>query len=173
MNDYWVTLELSRMGEKERPEDLKDLLMSDVSGKEVDIFVPAVSFYRRDNAVTVCVLEGYAFVRAGHPAGFYFEFESSPYIAKVLSRDERSGRFLLYVPDSDIQTLRDSLEEKAIREIEVHDTVMVTDGAYQNLTGTVVGLSPDKEHAYIDIDGLVSLDTYVELPLQFISKVDA
>jgi transcription antitermination factor NusG len=69
--------------------------------------------------------------------------------------------------------LRDSLEEKAIREIEVHDTVMVTDGAYQNLTGTVVGLSPDKEHAYIDIDGLVSLDTYVELPLQFISKVDA
>jgi len=172
MIDYWVTLELSRLGEKERPEDLEELLRSEVPDKELDIFIPAASFYRRENAVTVCVLEGYAFVRGGYPANFYFEFESSPYIAKVLSLDDRGARYLQYVPEAKIQELRQRLLDQTVREIEEGDFVEITDGAYQNLKGHVVGLSPDGEKAYISIEGLVSLDTYVELPLQFVKKVD-
>jgi len=160
------------MGEKERPEDLKDLLLQEMPDKDLEIFMPSVSFYRRENAVTVCVLEGYVFLRGGHPAGLYFEFESSPYISRVLSRDERSGRYLQYVPNSDIEVLRQRLLEQAAREIEVGDAIEVTDGAYQSLTGEVVGLSPEEDKAYVSIDGLVSIDTFVELPLQFVKKVD-
>lgn len=172
MIDYWVTLELSRLGEKERPEDLEDLLRSEVPGKDVEIFIPAASFYRRDNAVTVCVLEGYAFMRAGHPAVFYFEFEDSPYINRVLSRDEQGARYLQYVPNSNIEKLRRSLAEQTVREFNENDRIEVTDGVYKSLTGVVVGLSPDHETAYISIEGLVSLKTYVELPLQFVKKLD-
>lgn len=173
MIDYWVTLELSRMGEKERPEDLIKFLIAEVPDKEVELFIPAASFYRRDNAVTVCVLEGYAFVRGGHPAVFYFDFEHSPYVAKVLALDDRGARYLQYVPNDKIEELRARLIEQSIREIEVDDLVEITDGAYRNLKGQVVGLSPDGETAYLSIDGLVSLDTYVELPLQFVKKVDS
>lgn len=169
--DYWVTLELSRMGEKKRPEELQQLLEAEVSHKDVDIFIPAISFYRKDNAVTVCLMEGYAFVRAGHPACFYFEFEKSPYINRVLSRDERSGRYLEYVPESAISDLRRQLQEYTVREIEVGDEIIVDEGAYQNLEGTVMGLNPAGEAAYVRIHELKSLTTVVELPLQFLRKL--
>lgn len=172
MIDFWVTLELSRMGERELPEELTRMLKAMCPDTDLEVFIPAVSFYRRDHAVTVCVLEGYAFVRAGLPASFYFDFESSPFISRVLSRDERKGRFLQYVPDEDIVQLKHKLAIQSVREIKIGDRVEISDGAYRNLSGVVEGMSPDKTKAYITVEGLVSLETAVELPLQFIKKVN-
>lgn len=170
MTELWVTLELSRMGEKERPEDLHDLLLAEFPDKDVEIFIPAQSFFRRDNAVTVCVLEGYAFIKAGHPAAFYFEFENSPYVSKVLSRDEKEGRYLQYVHQDSIDSLRSKLQVQSIREIKVGDAVTIHEGVYSNMTGVVQGLNSNGEDAYVSIDGLVSLETFVVLPLQFLKK---
>lgn len=172
MIDVWVTLELSRSGERERPEDLRKLIFAATDDEDVEFFVPAISFVRRDNAVTICVLEGYAFVRAGLPASFYFDLETSPYVARVLSLDEKKGRYLQYVPNSDIEVLKLKLSQQSIREIQISDVVFIADGAYKNLTGTVDGMSPDKTTAYITIEGLVSLETAVELPLQFLKKIE-
>ena len=66
--DLWVTLELSHQGEKELPEDITRSLTCFFPGKDLEVFLPMSSFVRKGNHVIVCVLQGYVFVRAGHPA---------------------------------------------------------------------------------------------------------
>ena len=166
----WVTLELSRKGEKEEPEALRDLLSHAAGGKDVEIFVPAMSYFRKDHALTLTVMEGYAFVRAGFPAAFYFEFEKSPYVSKVLSTDDRTGRYLCYVPDSAIQEMRSQLRDQSIREVDQGDEVSIVDGVYAGLEGTVLKVLDNDEDALVNIHGLVSIETVVEFPLQYLKR---
>jgi transcription antitermination factor NusG len=165
----WVVLELSRQGDKELPEDLAFYIQKSIS-KPLEVFVPARSFYRRENAVTIRVLEGYAFVRAGYSPGVYIELENSPYVTKVLSTDSKQGRYLQYVEDIEIQKMTQQLDEQSIREIEVEDEVSICSGVYEGLQGIVKGMDDVKETAYVEILNLTSLNTYVPLPVQFLTK---
>jgi transcription antitermination factor NusG len=171
LDKQWVILELSRMGERERPEDLFQILKREAGSDDLDIFVPSVSFSRRDNWVTICLMEGYAFIEGGRPAGFYFDLEDSPYVSKVLTRNESNGRFLVYVSHDEILKLKERLRDQTIRDLKEGDTVEVTSGAYSSLEGTVIDFTQDNTHALIKIHDLVSLDTIVELPLQFLQKI--
>ena len=168
----WVTIELTRSAEREKPENLLKLLRGDGSiPDDLEIFLPATSFNRRDNWITVCLMEGYAFVEAGRPAAFYFQLEDSAYVSRVLSRDERIGRFLIYVPNDKIQHLKDRLREQTLRDFEDGDTVEIIEGAYQNLEGTIIEFKEGDDKAFIKIHDLISIDTIVELPLQFLRKI--
>lgn len=169
MTDQWVILELSNQGEKELPEDLKRSLEK-MASKEVEIFVPSRSFYRRENAKTICVLEGYIFMRAGYSPGFYFEFENSPFIAKVLAEERTKGRYLQYLDDDNIQQLRAKLDVVSIREVELEDRVKIIEGVYSDMEGVVKWMDDEKTEAAIEILGLKSLNTYVTVPVQFLIK---
>lgn len=167
----WVTLELTRRAEKEKPEDLKTLLKGEASiPDDLELFIPATSFDRRDNFVTVCLMEGYVFLEGGRPSSFYFHLENCSYVSRVLSRDESTGRYLAYVPDEKIQDLKDRLRKQTLRDFGEGDEVEIIGGAYDNLEGEVVEFNKDDDHAFVKIDGLVSIDTIVELPLQFLRK---
>lgn len=167
----WVILELSHLGEKENPKDLVTLLQGDIGDKEVDIFVPSTSFHRRDNWVTICLMEGYIFIRGGLSAGFYFNLEDSAYIQRVLTRDEPHGRFLVYVPDSEVEDLKERLRTQTLRDFGEGDKIEIIEGAYESLEGTVLDFNPNTDRALVEIHELVSIETIVELPLQFLRKI--
>ena len=169
--NQWVILELTNMGEKEDPEDLVSLLRNDMGDKDVEVFIPSTSFYRRDNCVTICLMEGYIFLESGESAAFYFDLESSPYIQRVLTRDEPHGRFIVYVPEQEIKDLKSRLRKQAFRDFGEGDKVEIIEGAYENLEGTVIDFNPETDQALVDIKELVSIDTIVELPLQFLRKI--
>lgn len=169
-SDQWVTFELTRMGEKEKPEDLVEIIETETGDTEAEVFVPATSFQRRDNWVTICLMEGYIFMEGGQPASFYFDLESLPYIERVLSRDVSSGRYIEYVPNEEVQELKQRLRKRSLRDFGKGDEVEIIEGAYENLEGEVIEFNPENERALVDIDELVSLDTIVELPLQFLQK---
>lgn len=167
----WVILELSHMGEKESPPDLVKLLQGDIGDEEVEIFVPSASFHRRDNWVTICLMEGYIFMEGGLAAGFYFDLERSAYIQRVLTRDEPHGRFIVYIPGDEVDELKARLRTQTLRDFGEGDYVEIIEGAYENLEGTVLDFNPQTDHALVEIHELVSIETIVELPLQFLRKI--
>lgn len=169
----WVTLELTRLAEKEKPEDIITLIKGDagVQGDDIEFFIPSTSFNRREKWVTICLMEGYLFVEGGRPAGFYLGLEQCPYVSRVLTRDERSGRYIVYIPDDQIQELKVRLRDQTLRDFGEGDKVEIIEGAYENLEGTVVDFNPSTKQAFVKIHELVSLDTIVELPLQFLQKI--
>lgn len=167
----WVILELTRLGEKEKPEDLVSLIQGETGISDLEIFIPSTSFHRRDNWVTICLMEGYIFMEGGRRAGFYFDLEEIPYIARVLTRDEPTGRYIVYVPNEEVDKLKSRLRTQTLRDFGEGDTIEVIEGAYESLEGTVIDFNPETKHAFVKIHELVSLDTVVELPLQFLRKI--
>lgn len=168
----WVVLELTRLGEKEKPEDLLEILKNEVDDDDVEIFIPAKTFIRKNNRTSVTLMEGYVFFSGGKPASFYFDLEDMPQISKVLTKDDNTGRYIKYLPDNEIQTLKDKLQVLTVSHIEEGDRVDIIDGVYKNLEGVVLGFNVSTEYALVQIIGLVSLETVVELPLQFLERID-
>lgn len=165
----WVVAELTKQGEEDIPERVSAVLRGQL-GDDVDIFVPAQSFSRRGNYMTICLMEGYVFIEGGKPAGTYLDLEGSLYISRILTRDETYGRYLVYVGDNEVQTLRERLLEQTRREFRAGDEVEVIEGVYENLEGTVLSVDTNTKKAMIKIHDLVSINTVVELPLQFLAQ---
>lgn len=165
----WVILELSRKGEKEDPNILDKILRVTLQKDDIDVFVPAISFSRRETSVTICLMEGYAFVEAGHSAQVYYDLESSDYVAKVLSTAGH-GRHLYYLEDEKIQEMKKDLKERAFRDHQIGDVVDIVEGVYESLTGRIVDILMDQARAFVRIEELKSIETIVELPFTFLNK---
>jgi len=162
----WVIMELSYQGEQKTPEELALLLRGQLGGG-ADIFIPAVTFSRRNSTVTICLMEGYFFIEASLPTSTYFDLEDTTYVRKVLTRDESKGRFLYYVDQAMIDDLKSRLKEQTVRNIQVGDMVKVVEGPYSKLSGEILSLVEGEDRALIHIVDLKSMEVIVELPFQF------
>lgn len=162
----WVAVELSLQGERKPPAELEMVVRSEI-GEGVEIFVPSVSFTRRESEVVLCLMEGYFFVEAALPPSTYFSLERSPYVERVLTRDEPEGRFICYVGDETITELKGGLAELVSRDIKVGDYVRVVEGVYSDLSGRILSVDQEKEKASVHIVDLRSMEVIVELPFQF------
>lgn len=166
----WVIVELSHKGEKESPSDLEILLKQELSD-EVEIFVPALTYSRKDHDVTICLMEGYVFIEAALPTSTYFMLEDCPYVRRVLTRDESRGRYVRLVSDAEVDQLRKQLNKKAFRDLKIGDRVLITEGPHSELKGEIVDLRPDEAKASVNIEELRSIKTCVELPYPFLRKI--
>lgn len=167
----WVVLELSHQGEKKTPQELETLLRQHL-GDAVEVFVPAMTFTRRETCVTIYVMEGYVFVGAGLSTERYFDLEDTIYIQTVLSQEEADGRYLRYVPHSTVQELETKLQRLVSRSIQPGDQVCITQGAYSQLMGKILHVFPEDERATVHVTDLESMEVIVELPYQFMELVD-
>lgn len=168
--EKWVVVELSHQGERKTAYELKTIVENEISDG-TEVFIPSITYTRHDNNVTVCLMEGYFFVSGGLPSSIYFQLENLPYVRRVLSRDEATGRYICYVGESTVTDLKEKLRAQAARDIEVGDDVLVTDGTYSELKGEVLDLFPDEGTATLRIKELVSMDVIVKLPYQFFERV--
>lgn len=169
--DQWVIVELSSRGEKKDKHELEEVLQDRVD-RDVEIFIPSTSFWKNDDCVTIWLMEGYIFFEAGHPASFYFDLEGSPYISKVLTRDDPSGRYLLYIDQEEIESLKSRLREQSMKNIEEGDQVEIKEGTYESLRGEVFDLPEDQEEVYVKVTELGALDEIIiEIPEAFLEKV--
>lgn len=167
--DRWVIVELSHRGEKKDPPELEELLRQEI-GDDVEIFVPAMTYTRNEETVTICLMEGYAFIAEGISTSRYFSLEESPYVQRVMARNESDGRFVQYVPDTEVKQLRRQLNRKAFRDLSIEDEVLITEGSHSELEGEIVDLRPEENMASVRIDGLKSISSIVELPYAFLEK---
>jgi transcription antitermination factor NusG len=168
-SNKWVVVELSHQGEKKSTSELIPLIENEI-GSDLEIFVPSLTYSRYDRNVTICLMEGYFFVEGGRAASTYFVLEESPYVQRVLSRDEDSGRYLCYVGQETVDELRGKLQKQAARDIRVGDYVLVNEGAYQSLKGKILDVFMERERATVHIVDLKSMEIIVELPFQFFGR---
>lgn len=165
----WVALELTRHGEKLVEEgtldrELRRLLEVD---EKWPVFVPARIYERKGRSVTVHLMEGYAFVATGLDEIHYFRLENTKLVEQVLSehRGRRGIRVLSTIPDSRINELRRQLVEEVASDLVPGMPVLVTDGIYSKLEGTVLDVEGD--HAIVRFE-LRSLKVISKVPKVFL-----
>lgn len=198
MSDHqkWVVLKLSKSGQKKDQDELIDLFQEEVNHR-VEFFIPSASFYKRDQKRTVTLMDGYVFVEGGLRSGFYYQFESTPYVQEVLTRSpdgDPSNRVLCYMDQSKIEDMKRRLRKETLKDVGEGDRVQIVRGTYQNMEGRVLKLEDRKkvdhdqlemdhfddlesngeDHmskiVYVQILGLQSMNSIVQLPLQFVDR---
>jgi transcription antitermination factor NusG len=164
----WVTLELTRQGERlveegKLEEELRRLL--DIP-EDWPVFIPARVFEKNGKRITVHLMEGYAFVATGLDEIHYFRAENTKLVSQVLaSRGPRNMRVLSVIPDAKIFDLRRQLSEEVANDIIAGMPVIVTDGIYAKLEGIVLDIEGD--HAVVRFD-LRSLQVIAKIPKIFL-----
>lgn len=164
----WVALELTHHGEKLVDDGvLADELRAELDvGPEWPVFIPARAFEKKGRRITVHLLEGYAFVATGLDEVCYFRLEQTKLVSQVLaSRGPRGLRVLSVISDDKVAELRRQLNEEVASDIVPGMEVLVTDGTYCKLTGTVMDTEGD--HAVVRFE-LRSLRILSKIPKVFL-----
>lgn len=168
----WVVLELTRHGEKLVEENslASELRRALEVDEEWPIFIPARLYEKKGRTVTVHLMEGYAFVASGLDEVRYYRLEHTKLVSQVLSEHRgRSGlRVLSTIEDSRVAELRRQLNEEVASDIVPGMTVLVTDGIYSRLEGTVIDTEGD--YAIVRFE-LRSLKTISKIPKVFLDAV--
>ena len=130
----WVILRLTHQGETVNEDVLQDYLI-DNFGAETEVFFP----FRRSGAYSysekVSVLEGYIFVKLGaHVTSA--AFARCPYLHLLNDK-------LYYVENSYVEGLQDQLQEVFEEEFFPSDPVIILEGPYSNLKGSIIEVYKD------------------------------
>lgn len=160
----WVILELSRHGEKlvEGGTFDVDLRRALRVGEDWPVFVPARSYERKGRRSTVHLMEGYAFVGSGLDEIHYFKLETGRLVTKVMCDTTSSGmRVLRTVSDGEVVEMRRKLNEEVSTDITPGMQVLVTEGTYSQLEGTVLDVEGD--YAVVRFE-LRSLKAIIKVP---------
>lgn len=166
--NMWIALELSYLGEREHPRKVRKELENRLR-KRAEVYVPAVCFTRRNGEeVIIRTMDGYAFIKAGLASEDYLRLETHPLVSRVLTRDDGEARFLTYLPDLDIQRLRDILTEQSRDKYKEGDLVDILEGPYRNMFGYLVNVYPEKQTSDVDIRGLCSVKNVANIPWSWV-----
>jgi len=142
----WVVIELSYLGEMKSDEGvLEDTLRKDLGVKsEFPIFIPATTYYKNGNPVTLHLMQGYIFLSSGLPSTTYFALEKKPYINQVLSEDNHLGiRSLSVIPSTHVEALKAKLRAAVSEGISINTHVKVLEGPYEHMEGEVILLQDE------------------------------
>lgn len=172
----WVAIELTPHGETKVEEGLIESALRRDLGVDDDfpVFIPAVTFRRRERVVTVHLLEGYAFVASGLPETTYYDLERQPYVGQVLSTNPGPHRMrrLSVVSNDRVREMQAQLRRMVAAEIEIGARVMITDGTYRQLDGVVTGLEAENAFVKIELRSLKAVVTVPRLFLETIAPID-
>ena len=143
----WIAVELTKFGEsKIEDNSLVPALRRDLGvGPEHEFFVPAMTYYRHNQPITIHLLEGYVFVASGLPEVKYFALEQRPYVNSVMST--LSGpyrmRSLKVITNDEVLKMKSRLRDLVSSDLEIGSKVKVIDGTYRNLDGKVLEVEGD------------------------------
>lgn len=133
----WVILELTSKGEREARQGLLSQILARNSGiQRSEIYVPMVKVGQSD---PICLMEGYVFVRTGHPSHIYWDLKETGLIRNVISEiDPKTGLISKgVVTDADLKKMiskADSLGGKYKEGSRVH----IKSGDFEGLEGTII-----------------------------------
>lgn len=149
-----MVVELTRQGEL-RADDgtLVEALQAALESPEHPVFVPARTYIRDGQRITVHLMEGYAFIASGLPDPCYFDLErSSQYVRRVLSNRGSNGMPVLHViSETDVQEMRRQLRSAVSQDLSEGMWVKITQGSYAGLVGEVVGFEDEEAFVHIKL----------------------
>jgi transcription antitermination factor NusG len=173
---YWVILELSPQGEQATPKQIDKSLRKRLQGK-CDVFIPGITYKRRGKDVTIHYMQGYVFVEAGLPSSMYFDLVHHPFIASVLYHFDdltsANPRMILsLLPDSEIEKMREELENLTRVKFEVGDEVLITEGIYKNMKATIKSVHEDSVNVEIKMRSMMTLIDMPVAMMRYLTEED-
>lgn len=174
MIDQWVILELSSKADGEDPDLIRKSITYMIRGAEV--FIPAAVTQVGEDRVVHYLVEGYAFIRHTFTDAVYNKLENSKYVSNVVTRvarvaNGRSVRQLGFISTADVDRMKRQIQAETDQGIGVHDTVLITSGAYKQIQAKVIEDLPEEDKVQVRVM-LRSKDTIVSLPRSFLKLVE-
>lgn len=174
--DQWVILELGPKAEGEDPDVIRQSIRHSI--RDAEVFIPASVTQNGEDRVVQYLVEGYAFVRRTHPDSIYLRLENSRYVQGVVKKpgyangSSRPVRQIACITDAEIENFRKQLRVEVDQGIGVGDTVLITSGAYRQITATVEEEIPEKDavQVYIKLRSKQALITLPRACLRLVSK---
>jgi len=162
-------VELSPSGEAKIDDGTLDRTLRADLGLEPDfpIFIPAATYPKGKQKVTIHLMEGYVFIGTGLDDIHYFRLESRPYVNKVITTqsNKNSMRLLSVVPDDKIEELKEKLREMVSCDLEDGSFVKVLDGTYKGLEGKILGFWDDTAFILIELRSITVIATIPKILL--------
>ncbi len=162
----WVVLELGPKAEGEDPDIVKASIRHSI--RDAEVFIPASITKMGEERVIQYLVEGYAFVKRKHPDATYMRLENTKYVQAVLRHPVsvnggRPIKQLAVVRDSEIEKFRDQIKVEVDQGISVGDLVLITSGAYRQITAEVKEEIPEHDQVQVHIK-LRSKEALISLP---------
>lgn len=147
----WVVFVLNEYGEALAEKgELEKKVAKKIKGKE--IFTPYSRITFKGRTTKLNVMEGYFFIESGLDEREYFDLVQEPYIESVLHSSSKRGLNLQTIRNSDIEKLKQSLQEMISSDLDLGMKVIVNSGTYKGVGGEVVGFTKDKKTAFVYIE---------------------
>ena len=175
--DRWVVLELGPKADGEDPDLVKASIRHAI--RDAEVFIPANVTKMGDEKVVQYLVEGYAFVKHKHPDQTYLRLENTKYVQAVLRKlifeGGRSIKRIASISDSEINHFRTQIRVEVDQGIAVGDLVMITSGAYRQITAVVEEEIPelDQVQVYIKLRSKQAIVTLPRACLRLVEKARA
>lgn len=167
----WVVLELTPKAENEDPDMVRASIRHHI--RDAEIFIPASVVQRGDQRVFHYLVDGYAFIQHKYPETYYSRLEETKYVQGPLyiPSGNKKDKHLALVSSEEINQLRTQIKVEVDQGIDVGDTVIITSGAYKNISAIVREDIPETDSVVVHIQ-LRSTDRLITLPRAFL-KLEA
>jgi len=166
----WVVVGLSPAGERETNISAIARAVKRILGRDVEVFVPAVSQQARDESHTAFYMDGYIFIRYqdGVP---YAKLQDTMYFGQVLCCHDRGSVTYSLVDDRVLEPLRKGVKGLSVCKFAMGDQVCVIKGEFRNLKGTVRLIYEGGETVQVDVSQR-SKPMLIDFPAIYLQKVD-
>ncbi|HED05456.1 MAG TPA: hypothetical protein ENI61_02085 [Ignavibacteria bacterium] len=172
VNLKWVVVELSPNGEHDIDvETIKSIVRRILKVKDIRIFIPAMSKKVRDDSQTLFFMDGYIFIEYRDNVS-YLLLRDTPFFNDVLCNTARSRNSIpsfSLLKDSDLDPMRDGIDEMQRHSFKIGDTVRVTIGSYKNLRGEISIVYNDHT-VQLSVNHLDSKRILIDFPTTYISS---
>lgn len=166
----WVVVGLSTAGERETDIDAIARAVKRILGRDIEVFVPAVSKQAREESHTAVYMDGYIFIRYqdGVP---YTKLQDTTYFAQVLCSSSRGVVTYSTIDDFVLDPLRKGVKNLSMCKFATGDPVRVIKGEFRNLRGTVRMIHKGGETVLVDVSQR-SKPMLIDFPAIYLQKVE-
>lgn len=165
----WVVVELSSVGERETNTRQIMETACRLLGRNLEIFIPAVSKKAREESHTLYYMNGYVFILYEDGVS-YIKLQDTSYFGQVLCSRVRGNMSYSLIEDSVLDPLRDGIKDLGICKFSVNDCVRVVKGEFRNLKGTVRTIYESGEVVQVDVSQR-SKPMLIDFPIIYLKKV--
>jgi transcription antitermination factor NusG len=166
----WVVVGLTSIGEKEKDVKVLTNSVHYILGKEIEVFVPAVSRKARVDTHTLFYMSGYVFLKFQDGIQ-YTKLQGTNYFEHVLCSGEGSKIRYALLNDKDLEPLRDGVTNISKCRFEIGDKVRVCKGEFKDLRGLVRMIHEGNETVQVDASQR-SKPLLIDFPVIYLEKVD-
>ena len=166
----WVIVQLTHFGEREKNIQSIVKNVNRILGRQLDVFVPAVSQKIRNESQTMFYMDGYIFIRYEENVQ-YLKLNDTIYCSSVLTQinlvnGERKKTFSL-LDDKEISPMRVGVQNLKVGVFKEDQTVKIIKGKFKGLQAVVSYMHDDNEHTQVYIK-LRSKQILMDFPTSYI-----